>query len=252
MKIPLVDLKAQYESIKPEIQAAINRVLDTSQFILGKEVEAFEKAFARYCGVKYAVGLNSGTAALHLALLALGVGPGDEVITVSQTFIATAEAVCLVRAKPVFVDIDEKTYNLDPRRLESAITKKTKGIIPVHLYGHPVDMDPIMDIANKRKLWVLEDACQAHGAVYKGKRVGGLARAACFSFYPGKNLGAYGDGGAVVTNNKNLSNTVRALRNQGCVEKYDHAFLGYNGRLDALQAAVLSSKLPHLDTWNEL
>lgn len=252
MKIPLVDLKAQYDSIKPEIQAAINRVLDTSQFILGKEVEAFEEAFAGYCGVKHAVGLNSGTAALHLVLLALGVGPGDEVITVSHTFIATVEAICLVGAKPVFVDIDEKTYNLDPNGLESVITKKTKGIIPVHFSGHPADMDPILEVANKRKLWVLEDACQAHGASYKGRRVGSLARAACFSFYPGKNLGAYGEGGAVVTNDAGLATQIKKLRNHGGLQKYSHELVGMNARLEGMQAAILNAKLPHLNRWNEL
>ena len=252
MKIPLVDLKAQYESIKSEIQTAINRVLDTSQFILGKEVEAFEEAFASYCGVQYAVGLSSGTAALHLALLALGVGPGDEIITVSHTFIATVEAICLAGAKPVLVDIDERTYNLDPCRLESVITKKTKGIIPVHLYGHPADMDPILEVADKRKLWVLEDACQAHGALYKGRRVGSLARAACFSFYPGKNLGAYGEGGAVVTNDGDLATQIKKLRNHGGLQKYTHEFVGMNARLEGMQAAILGAKLPHLNRWNEL
>ena len=251
-KIPLVDLKAQYESIKGEIQAAIARVLETSQFILGKEVEAFEEAFARYCNVHYAVGVNSGTSALHLALLALGIGPGDEVITVSQTFIATIEAICWVGARPVLVDIEEKTYNMDPAQLESAITKKTKAIIPVHLYGHPADMDPILGIAKRHKLWVIEDACQAHGALYQGKRVGGFGIAACFSFYPGKNLGAYGEGGAVVTNDSDLAIKIKKLRNHGGLEKYSHELIGMNARLEGIQGAILRTKLPYLDRWNEM
>ena len=252
MKIPLIDLKAQYDSIKDEIETALHRVLESSAFILGKEVEDFEEAFARYCNVRHAVGVNSGTSALYLTLLALGVGPGDEVITVSQTFIATLEAICWTGARPVLVDIDEKFYNMDPARIESKITKKTKGIIPVHLYGHPADMDPILKIAKERKLWVVEDACQAHGALYKGKRVGCFGRAACFSFYPGKNLGAYGEGGAVVTNDTELAVKIKKLRNHGGLQKYSHEFIGFNARLEALQAAILGTKLPHLDRWNEL
>lgn len=252
MNIPLVDLKAQYESIKEEIDKAISRVLATSQFILGKEVEAFEEEFARYLGVRHAVGVNSGTSALYLVLLALGVGPGDEVITVSQTFIATVEAICWTGARPVFVDIEEKTYTLDPARLEAVITKKTKGIIPVHLYGHPADMDPILEIAQRRNLWVAEDACQAHGALYKGKKVGSLGRAACFSFYPGKNLGAYGEGGAVVTNDAGLATLIKKLRNHGGLAKYSHELMGWNARLEGMQGAILRAKLPYLDRWNEL
>lgn len=252
MKIPLVDLKAQYESIKEEIDAAIRRVLENSSFILGKEVEAFEETFARYCGVRFAVGVNSGTAALHLTLLAMGIGEGDEVITVSQTFVATIEAICWVGARPVFVDIDEKTYCMDPARIEAAVTKKTKVILPVHLYGHPADMDPLLAIAKKRKLYVIEDACQAHGALYKGKRVGGFGHAACFSFYPGKNLGAYGEGGAVVTNDEKLAVQIKKLRNHGGLEKYSHEFVGFNARLEAMQAAILGAKLPYLDRWNGL
>jgi dTDP-4-amino-4,6-dideoxygalactose transaminase len=190
MKIPLIDLKAQYESIKNEIQEAVQRVLGSGHFILGEEVEAFEQDFAHYCETPYAVGLNSGTSALHLTLLALGIGPGDEVITVSQTFIATLEAICWTGARPVLVDIEEKTCTLDPSRVEKALTPKTKALLPVHLYGHPADMDPLLEIAKKRNLWVIEDACQAHGALYKGKKVGSFGTAACFSFYPGKNLGA--------------------------------------------------------------
>ncbi|MBI2167223.1 MAG: DegT/DnrJ/EryC1/StrS family aminotransferase [Candidatus Omnitrophica bacterium] len=252
MKIPLVDLRAQYESIKDEIDAAIHRVLETSQFILGKEVEAFEEEFARYCGVRHAVGVSSGTSALYLALLALGIGPGDEVITVSQTFVATIEAILWVGARPRLVDIEEKTYNLDPSLLESAVTKKTKAIIPVHLYGHPADMDPILEIARKRNLTVIEDACQAHGALYKGKRVGGFGRVACFSFYPGKNLGAYGEGGAVMTNDAGLAVQIRKLRNHGGLSKYSHEILGMNARLEGIQGAILRTKLPYLDRWNEL
>ncbi|MBI4116026.1 MAG: DegT/DnrJ/EryC1/StrS family aminotransferase [Candidatus Omnitrophica bacterium] len=251
MKIPLADLKAQYESIKPEIDAAIQRVLESSQFILGKEVEAFEEAFAHYCSVKHCVAVNSGTSALHLALLALGVGPGDEVVTVSQTFIATLEAIIWTGAKPVLVDIDEKTFTMDPAKVESALTKKTKVILPVHLYGHPADMDPILQIAKKKNLFVLEDACQAHGALYKGKRVGSLGIAGCFSFYPGKNLGAYGEGGAVVTNDLELATRIRKLRNHGGTKKYSHEIIGTNGRMEAIQGAILRTKLPYLDGWNE-
>lgn len=252
IKIPLVDLRAQYESIQEEIQTAVKRVLESGQFILGKEVESFEEEFARYCNARYAVGVNSGTSALHLTLLALGIGPGDEVIAVSQTFIATVEAICWTGAKPVLVDIDETTYTMDPAQVEPAVTKKTKAIIPVHLYGHPADMDPLLEIARKRKLFVLEDACQAHGALYKGRRVGGLGDAACFSFYPGKNLGAYGEGGAVVTNNEKLAIQIKKLRNHGGLQKYSHEMIGFNARLEALQAAILRTKLPHLDRWNEL
>lgn len=252
MEIPLVDLRAQYESIKNEIHIAITRVLETSQFVLGKEVEAFEDDFAKYCGVRHAVGVSSGTSALHLALLGLGIGPGDEVITVSQTFVATIEAICWVGARPVLIDIEEKTYNIDPTKIESAITEQTKAIIPVHLYGHPADMDPILEIAKKRKIYVIEDACQAHGALYKGKKVGGFGQAACFSFYPGKNLGAYGEGGAVVTNDPNLAIRIKKLRNHGGLEKYSHELLGMNSRLEGIQGAILRAKLPYLDQWNEL
>ncbi len=252
MKIPLVDLKAQYESIKEKIDAAIRRVLENSSFILGKEVEVFEESFAHYCGARFSVGTNSGTSALHLALLALGIKEGDEVLTVSQTFVATLEAICLVGARPVFIDIDQKTYCMDPAKIEGAITNKTKAILPVHLYGHPADMDPILAIAKKRKLYVVEDACQAHGALYKGKRVGSLGNVACFSFYPGKNLGAYGEGGAVTTNDENIAIQIKKLRNHGGLEKYSHEFVGFNARLEALQAAILGAKLPYLDRWNEL
>lgn len=252
MEIPLVDLRAQYESIKDEIDLAIRRVLESSQFILGKEVEAFEEEFARYLGVRHAIGVNSGTSALFLTLHALGVGPGDEVITISQTFIATIEAILWTGARPVFVDIDQKTYTMDPSQVEGAVSKKTKAILPVHLYGHPVDMDPILEIARKKRLWVVEDACQAHGALYKGKQVGSLGDVACFSFYPGKNLGSYGEGGAVVTNDAALAEKIKKLRNHGGLDKYGHEILGTNARLEGIQGAILRVKLRHLDLWNEL
>lgn len=251
MRIPLVDLKAQYASIKPEIDAAIQRVLDSTSFILGQEVADFECAFAEYVGVKGAVGVASGTAALQLALLACGVGPGDEVITTAHTFIATAEAISHTGARPVFVDIDPRTYNLDPNRVEDAITSRTRAILPVHLYGQPADMDPLLDIAQRRGLWLIEDAAQAHGAEYKGRRCGSIGHLACFSFYPGKNLGAYGDAGAVTGNDETLLTKVRKLRDHGRTSKYKHDEIGFGERLDAIQAAVLSVKLKHLDAWTE-
>ena len=252
MKIPLVDLKAQYDSIKYEIDPAILRVLETSQFVLGKEVDGFEEEFARYLNVPYCVSVNSGTSALYLALLASGIKSGDEVITVSQTFVATIEAIYWTGARPVFADIDESTFCMNPAQIESKITKKTKAIIPVHLYGHPADMDPILQIARRHKLLVIEDACQAHGALYKGKRVGGLGHAACFSFYPGKNLGAYGEGGAVTTHDAELAVKIKKLRNHGGLQKYSHEIPGFNARLESLQAAILRAKLLHLEKWNEL
>ena len=252
MKVPLVDLKIQYAGIKDEINQAIQRVLDSSEFILGKEVEAFEREFADYCGVQYAVAVNSGTSSLILALMAMGVGPGDEVVTVSQTFIATCEAINWVGAKPVFVDVDEATYTMDPSQLEKAITSQTKAILPVHLYGHPCDMDAILKIAKKKNVLVLEDCAQAHGALYKEKRVGSFGQAACFSFYPGKNLGSYGEGGAVVTNDSNLATHVKKLRNHGSIKKYAHEMIGLNARMEALQGAILCVKLPFLDRWNDL
>ncbi|NOX62530.1 MAG: DegT/DnrJ/EryC1/StrS family aminotransferase [Chloroflexi bacterium] len=251
MNIPLVDLKAQYQSIKPEIDAAIQRVVDNTAFIMGREVADFEQAFAEYCGVRHAIGVSSGTGALFLTLLAYGIGPGDEVITTPFTFFATGEAISQVGARPVFVDIDPVTYNIDPDKIEAAITPFTKAIMPVHLYGQPADMDPIIEIAARHNLPVIEDAAQAHGSLYKGRRAGGLGDAACFSFYPSKNLGCYGDGGAVVTNDDNVAERVRLLRDHGRVSKYEHAILGYGHRLDGIQAAVLSVKLPHLDAWNE-
>jgi dTDP-4-amino-4,6-dideoxygalactose transaminase len=249
-QIPLVDLKAQYHSIKGEIDSVIERVLDHAEFILGEEVSSFEKEFARFCGAQEAVGVASGTEALRLALLACGVGPGDEVITTPFTFIATAEAVSHVGARPVFVDVEPRSLNLDPKQVERALTKRTKAILPVHLYGRPADMDPLWDIAHAHKLWLIEDAAQAHGASYKGKRVGTIGHAGCFSFYPGKNLGAYGDAGMLVTNNRDIAERVRLLRDHGRKTKYEHSRVGSNSRLDALQAAILRVKLRKLERWN--
>jgi len=248
--IPVVDLRKQYESIKGEIDDAISGVIESMQFVLGPEVVKFEKEFANYCQTKFAFGVNSGTSALHLAMLAAGIGPGDEVITVSYTFVATAAAVCYVGARPVFVDIDPNTCNIDVARIEAAITSKTKAIMPVHLYGNCADMDPILAIARKHNLLVIEDAAQAHGAEYKGKRAGSMGEIACFSFYPGKNLGAYGEAGAIVTNNEQYAEMIKQLRDQGQSEKYFHTMVGYNYRMEGLQGAVLGVKLRHLDDWN--
>jgi dTDP-4-amino-4,6-dideoxygalactose transaminase len=248
--IPLIDLKAQYASIKPEIDAAVQRVLDDAAFVLGPEVEAFEAAFARYCEVRHAIGVSSGTAALQLALLACGVGPGDEVITSSFTFIATAEAISHVGARPVLVDIDPGTYNLVPDQVEAAIGPRTKVIIPVHLFGWPADMDRLPEIARRHGLKLIEDAAQAHGARHRGRPVGTFGDAACFSFYPGKNLGAYGDAGMVVTGDDEIAARLRLLRDHGRRTKYEHAIVGYGERLDTLQGAVLGVKLPRLDGWN--
>jgi dTDP-4-amino-4,6-dideoxygalactose transaminase len=251
-QVPFVDLKAQYQSIKSEIDAAIARVIENTSFILGPEVESFENAFAEYVKARFCVGLNSGTAALHLALLACGIGAGDEVIIPANTFFATAEAVSVTGATPVFVDADPISYTIDVGRIEGAITPRTRAIIPVHLYGQPADLDPIFEIARRRNLRVIEDAAQAHGAEYKRKRVGPLGDIGCFSFYPGKNLGAYGEGGAVVTNDEQLAKRVRLLRDHGSEKKYRHEIVGYNFRLEGIQAAVLDVKLKHLDRWNEL
>ena len=250
--VPFVDLKVQYQSIKSEIDAAIARVIENTSFILGPEAESFENAFAEYVNARFCVGLNSGTAALHLALLACGIGTGDEVIIPANTFFATAEAVSLTGATPVFVDADPLAYTIDAGRIEGAITPRTRAIIPVHLYGQPADLDPIFEIARGRNLRVIEDAAQAHGAEYKGKRAGALGDIGCFSFYPGKNLGAYGEGGAVVTNDEQLAKRVRLLRDHGSEKKYRHEIVGYNFRLEGIQAAVLDVKLKHLDRWNEL
>jgi dTDP-4-amino-4,6-dideoxygalactose transaminase len=251
MLIPFVDLKAQYRSIKPEIDAAIARVLDSGEFALGSEVTAFEEEFAAYCQAKYAVAVNSGTSALHLALIAAGVGPGDEVITVPFTFVATVAAILYTGARPVFVDIDPESFNMDSDQIEPAITERTKAILPVHLYGQTADMDPIIEIAKRHNLVVIEDACQAHGAEYKGRRAGSLGDIGCFSFYPGKNLGACGEGGAVTTNNSHYAQTIRCLRDWGQEQKYRHVLKGFNYRMDGIQGAVLRVKLGHLDAWTE-
>ena len=251
MKVPFLDLKAQYESIKDEVAVAIQQVLDKTAFAGGPFVAQFEKEFAAFCKVPHAIGVGSGTDALWLALLGLGIGPGDEVITVPDTFIATAEAISYCGAKPVFVDVEEKTYNMNPFLLEAAITPKTKAIIPVHLFGQMADMDPIVKIARKHKLFVVEDASQAHGAEYKGRIAGSIGDAGCFSFYPGKNLGAYGEAGAVTTSNEELDKKVRMLRDHGQAKKYHHTYIGWNARMDGIQGAILSVKLKHLGKWTE-
>lgn len=251
MKVPFLDLKAQYRSIKDEIAVELQKVLDNTAFAGGPFVSQFEKEFAAFCQTDSATGLGSGTTALWAAIRGLGIGEGDEVITTPNTFIATAEAISLSGAKPVFVDIDERTYNINPKLLEAAITAKTRAIIPVHLYGQTADMDPIMKIAGAKGLFVIEDACQAHGAEYKGRRAGSIADAGCFSFYPGKNLGAYGEAGAVVTNNTQLTENMRMFRDHGQEKKYYHSIIGWNGRMDGFQGAVLSVKLKYLDQWNE-
>ena len=247
--IPFVDLKAQYRSIKGEIDAAVHGVLESCQFTLGSEVALFEAEFAAYCGGAHGIGVNTGTSALHLALLAAGVGPGDEVVTVPFTFIATVSAIDYIGAQPVFVDIDPLTFTMDVSALEAAITERTRAIVPVHLYGQPADMDPILEIAQRHGLRVIEDACQAHGAEYKGRRVGSLGDLGCFSFYPGKNLGACGEGGMVVTDDPELARRVRMLRDWGGERRYEHLIKGYNFRLEGLQGAVLRVKLAHLDRW---
>jgi dTDP-4-amino-4,6-dideoxygalactose transaminase len=296
MKVPFLNLNAQYEAIKGEIHPALQQVLDTSAFAGGPMVSRFEESFAAYCQARYAIGVGSGTDALWMALLALGIGPGDEVITVPNTFIATAEAISFCGATPVFVDVDERTCNLDPNRMEDFLKRKVKGkrqkdkgsrikdkgkaptleprssvlaprttllaprpsgagrlkaIVPVHLYGQMADMDPIMEVARKYGLWVIEDACQAHGAEYKGKRAGSLGAAGCFSFYPGKNLGAYGEAGAVVTNDKDMADKMKMFRDHGQSRKYYHGLIGWNARMDGFQGAVLSVKLKYLEEWNE-
>ncbi len=248
--VPFVDLTAQYASIRQEIDAAIQNVLENADFILGEDVTAFEEEFAAYSEADFAVGVDSGTSALELALRAFDIGPGDEVITVANTFIATALAISDTGATPILVDADSRTYTLDVSALEEALTPRTKAIIPVHLYGQPADMDPIMEIARKLGLIVIEDACQAHGARYKGKRIGSIGHAAAFSFYPAKNLGGYGDGGAVLTQEREVADKLKKLRNYGQGEKYHHLMRGYNRRLDTLQAAVLRVKLRYLDAWN--
>src|SRR3954451_21111654 len=251
LTVPLVDLKQQYRNIKTEVLSAIAEVLESSQFVLGKEVAAFEDEFADYCNVRYAVATNTGTSALHLSLLSGGIGPGDEVITVPFTFVATAAAIVYTGAKPVFVDIDPVTYTMDPSQIEGAITPRTKAILPVHLFGHPADMDPICELARRHKLLVIEDAAQAHGAEYKGRRCGSIGDLACFSFYPGKNLGAYGEGGIVTTNNSEFTRTIRMLRAWGAEKKYHHVMKGFNYRMEGVQGAILRIKLRYLEEWTE-
>jgi dTDP-4-amino-4,6-dideoxygalactose transaminase len=248
--IPFLDLKAQFASIRPEVDAAVAGVLDSQHFILGEEVSAFEREFAAFCGARECVGVDSGISALELPLRAWGIGPGDEVITAANTFIATVLAVRAVGATAVLVEADPRTYLLDPRAVEAAITPRTRALIPVHLYGQTVDMDPLMELAARHQLLVLEDACQAHGARYKDRRAGSLGHAAAFSFYPGKNLGAAGDGGAVTTDDPALAEQIRMLRNYGAKVKYHHETVGFNRRLDSMQAAILRVKLKHLDEWN--
>jgi dTDP-4-amino-4,6-dideoxygalactose transaminase len=247
--IPYLDLKAQYLTIKDEIDSAIKDVVESCHFVLGEQVEAFESEFAKFCGTEYALGVNSGTSALHLALLAAGVKAGDEVITVSDTFVATAAAICYTGALPVFVEIDPRSCTIDPAKLEAAITPRTRVIMPVHLYGGCADMDSINEIAARHNLIVIEDAAQAHGADYKGRRAGSLSSIACFSFYPGKNLGAFGEGGAVTTNNPDYAKRIQRLRDHGQSQKYYHDEVGYNYRMEAIQGAVLRVKLRHLDDW---
>ncbi len=250
MSVPFMDLNAQYRSMQHEMDQAMLAVVASSQFILGPDVQRFEQEYATYCGSRYAVGVDSGTSALELALRALGVGAGDEVITAANTFIATVLAISAIGARPVLVDVDPATYTISIPAIEKAITSRTRAIIPVHLYGQAADMDPILDLADRHRLAVLEDACQAHGARYKGKRVGSLGDLAAFSFYPAKNLGCYGDGGLVVTDSPQIAESVRMLREYGQRQKYVQTIKGYNHRLDTLQAAVLRTKLPHLDAWN--
>jgi dTDP-4-amino-4,6-dideoxygalactose transaminase len=269
MNVPFLDLKTQFRQIEHEVLPMVREAMENAAFIGGPQVSGFETEFAAFCNSKYGVGVNSGTDALRFAMMAAGVGPGDEVITVPHTFIATTEAISQVGAKPVFVDIDPKTYNMDPNKLEDYLNKRfkevgsglqppasslqprPKAVIPVHIYGQPADMDPILEIAEKKNLIVIEDACQAHGSLYKGKKSGSIGLVGCFSFYPGKNLGAYGEGGAVVTRSEEIANKIRMIRDHGQAKKYYHDMEGYNGRLDAIQAGVLRIKLRRLESWNE-
>jgi dTDP-4-amino-4,6-dideoxygalactose transaminase len=251
MKIPFVDLKSLHIEIKDDLREVFDRVLDNSTFVLGPEVQRFEQEFAAYCGTEHCVAVNTGTAAIHLALASLGIGPGDEVITVPHTFIATAEAITAVGARPVFIDIDPVSYTMDASLMEAAITSKTRAIIPVDLYGQVANMDPILKIANRHGIPVVEDACQAHGAEYKGRKAGSFGVAGCFSFYPGKNLGACGEGGAVTTNDADLAQRVRLWRDHGSSKRYDHVFPGLNMRMEGIQGGILSVKLKFLDRWND-
>jgi dTDP-4-amino-4,6-dideoxygalactose transaminase len=247
--IPFVDLKAQYRSLQPEIDAALHRVLESSQFVLGDEVEAFEREFAAVCHASHGVAMNSGTSALHLALIAAGIGPGDEVITVPFTFVATVATIGYVGARASYVDIDPRSFTMDVTQIERAITPRTKAIVPVHLYGQPADMDPILDVAARHRLVVIEDAAQAHGAEYKNRPVGGIGDLGCFSFYPSKNLGAYGEGGMVVTNRDEFASQLRLLRNWGERTKYEHVVAAFNARMEGFQGAILRVKLRHLSEW---
>jgi dTDP-4-amino-4,6-dideoxygalactose transaminase len=251
IRVPYLDLKAQYRSIKTEIDAAVSKVLESGEFVLGSEVASFEREFAAYCGASDCIALNSGTSALHLALLAAGVGSGDEVITVPFTFVASVAAVLYAGARPVLVEIDPRSFNMDPASVEAAITSRTKAILPVHLYGQPADMDPILEIARRHGLVVIEDAAQAHGAKYKGRTAGSIGDIGCFSFYPTKNLGAYGEGGAVTTSNTEYAQKIRMLRDWGQDRKYHHILRGYNYRMEGLQGAILRVKLGHLEHWTQ-
>lgn len=251
MNVPFVDLKAQYAPIKKEVLSKVANVFDGMQLFLGENVRQLEQEFARFCGVKHGIGVSDGTAALHIILRAMEIGPGDEVITVSHTFIASAEAIVLAGATPVFVDIDPTTYLMDVAQLEAKITPRTRAILPVHLYGQTVDMDPVVEIAKRNGLWVIEDACQAHGAEYKGRKAGSIGDAAAFSFYYSKNLGAYGEGGCITTNDDDLAVKMRMIRDHGSGVRYHHDLMGFNGRLDEVQAAILRVKLPYLNGWNE-
>src|SRR5688500_17644426 len=247
--IPFVDLRAQYRQLKPEIEAAIGRVLENAQFVLGPAVDGFEREFSAYCDVHHTVALNTGTSALHVALLAAGVRPGDEVITVPFTFVATVAAIEYAGAKPVFVDIDASYYTMDPSAVERAVTARTRAIVPVHLFGQPADMPAVIDIARRHGLVVIEDACQAHGAEYNGRRAGSLGDIGCFSFYPTKNLGAFGEGGAAATSNVTYADTMRLLRSWGERRRYEHSMRGFNYRMDGIQGAILGVKLKYLDRW---
>ena len=249
-KVAFVDLYQQHQAIEEELVEVFRRVLRKSSFILGPEVVAFEKAFASYVGATECIAVNNGTTALQLVLASLGIGPGDEVITVANTFIATAEAISAVGARPVFVDVDPVSYTMDPQLVEAAITPNTKALLPVHLYGQAADVDALLEIARRHNIHLVEDACQAHGATYKGRKAGSFGVAGCFSFYPGKNLGCLGEGGAVVTSNPELAQRMRMLRDHGSVKKYEHRLPGYNFRLEGIQGGFLSVKLPHLDRWN--
>lgn len=252
MSIPMVDLKGQYESIKDEINRGILGVLESTRFVLGPEGEALEKEIAGYCGVRHAFGVASGTDALHLALRAAGIGPGDEVITTAFTFIATAEAIAYVGATPVFVDIDPATFNIDVAKVENAITPRTRAIIPVHLFGQPADLEPLDALCKKHGLRMVEDCAQSFGASYRGRMTGAWGDLGCFSFFPSKNLGCYGDGGMIITDDDALAETIKMLRNHGSRERYYHAVIGYNSRLDDMQAVILRTKLKHIDAYNRL